>query len=59
MSILSTEISNPIRVAMLAAALGVPMMLAGCEEQGPAEQAGEAVDEAVQDTKRAVEDAAD
>lgn len=59
MSILRTEISNPIRVAMLAAALSVPVMLAGCEEQGPAEKAGEAIDEAVQDTKRAVQDAAD
>tara|TARA_R110000868_G_scaffold61059_3_gene185695 strand:- start:3357 stop:3527 length:171 start_codon:yes stop_codon:yes gene_type:complete len=33
--------------------------LTACDEKGPAEQAGEAVDEAVKDTKRAVEDAAD
>ena len=33
--------------------------LAACEEQGPMEQMGEAADEAVNDTKRAVEDAAD
>jgi hypothetical protein len=34
--------------------------LASCDEpDGPAEKAGEAIDEAVQDTKRAVEDATD
>ena len=31
----------------------------GCEQKGPAEQAGEQIDEAVQDAKRAVEDARD
>lgn len=36
------------------------LVLTGCEEQeGPAERAGEAVDEAVEDTKRAVDDATD
>ncbi len=36
------------------------LALAGCEEDdGPAEEAGEAIDEAVQDTERAVEDATD
>ena len=59
MSTSSIEISNPFRIAMLIAAFSVPLMLAACEEQGPAEKAGEAVDEAVQDTKRAVQDAAD
>ena len=34
-------------------------MLTGCEEEGPAERAEAAVDEAVQDTKRAIEDAKD
>lgn len=35
-------------------------VLTGCEEQeGPAEKAGKAVDEAVGDTERAVEDATD
>lgn len=34
--------------------------LSGCEEQeGPAERAGEAVDEAAKDTERAVQDATD
>jgi predicted small lipoprotein YifL len=33
--------------------------LAGCEEKGPAEKAGEAIDEAAKDTKRAIEDATD
>lgn len=35
------------------------LALTGCEDKGPAEKAGESIDEAVQDTKRAVEDAAD
>ncbi len=35
------------------------LALTACDEKGPAEKAGEAVDEAVKDTKRAVEDAAD
>jgi hypothetical protein len=59
MSISAIEITNPIRIAMLIAAFSVPLMLAACEEEGPAEKAGAAVDEAVQDTKRAVQDAAD
>jgi hypothetical protein len=32
---------------------------AGCQTKGPMEEAGEKVDEAVKDTKRAVEDAVD
>lgn len=35
------------------------LALAACEEEGPAEEAGEAVDEAVNDAARAVEDATD
>jgi hypothetical protein len=42
--------------ALLAANLGG---LIGCQSKGPMEEAGEKVDEAVKDTKRAVEDAAD
>lgn len=41
--------------------LAALMALAGCNggEQGPAEKAGEQVDEAVEDTTNAAEDAAD
>lgn len=35
------------------------VLMSGCEKKGPLEQAGEDLDEAVQDTKRAVEDATD
>ena len=35
------------------------LALAGCDDEGPMEKAGKAADEAVQDTKRAVEDATD
>lgn len=47
---------------MLAFLIAIPLLfvLPGCEkEQGPLEEAGENLDEAIQDTKRAVEDAAD
>jgi hypothetical protein len=42
--------------SLLAANLGA---LVGCQSKGPIEEAGEKVDEAVQDSKRAVEDVAD
>ena len=39
---------------------GVGMAVTACDDsEGPAEQAGEKVDEAVQDTKRAIDDATD
>ncbi len=41
---------------LLALSVGV---LAGCDDQGPAEEAGETIDEAVDDTGDAIEDAAD
>lgn len=40
-------------------ALGGGATLTGCEDQGPAEEAGEEIDEAVEDAGDAVEDAAD
>jgi hypothetical protein len=41
-------------------ALGAALGLTACpEKEGPMEKAGEAVDEAAGDTKRAVEDATD
>lgn len=49
-----------LRALMAVLMIGGSLGLAACEEQkGPAEQVGEAVDEAVQDTKRAVDDAKD
>jgi len=51
-----TEFGKLIALAFLASTIS----LAACDEaDGPAEKAGEAVDEAVNDTKRAVEDATD
>jgi len=38
---------------------GTGAVMTACEEQGPLEKAGEKADEAVNDTKRAVKDAAD
>ena len=46
-------------VFVLALAAAPALALTGCEEQGPLEKAGEAADEAVNDTKRAIEDAKD
>lgn len=40
---------------MLAAALG----MAACEEEGPAEQVGEQIDESAEETGEALEDAGD
>ncbi len=43
---------------MIALMLGV-VGVSGCEQKGPAEEAGETVDEAAEDAKRGVEDAVD
>lgn len=40
-------------------ALSLGAILVGCDNKGPAERTDEKLDEAVQDTKRAVEDATD
>ena len=55
------NILTSFRTGMLAIGIiALPaMLLGGCEEKGPAEKAGEAIDETIQDTKRAVEDASD
>lgn len=53
---------KPTRKVLLPfAALTVAMSLAvaGCEEEGPAERAGETVDEAIEDAGEAMEDAGD
>lgn len=44
---------------VLILAVGAMAVVPGCREEGPAEQAGEAVDEAVEDVGDAVEDATD
>lgn len=47
-------------LATAVTAIGLLAAVPGCEKpKGPAERAGEKVDEAVKDTKRAIEDAAD
>lgn len=49
-----------LRAFLAALMLGGTLGLAACDDaDGPAEQAGEAVDEAAEDTKRAVDDATD
>lgn len=35
------------------------LALAGCDQDGPAEEVGEKIDEGINDAKRAVKDAAD
>ena len=44
---------------MLVLAGFVAPLMVGCQEKGPLEKAGEKVDEAAKDTKRAVDDAKD
>ena len=54
------SINNRLLQCFLIGALAVsPLALSGCDQDGPAEKAGEKVDEAVQDTKRSVKDALD
>lgn len=49
-----------LRTLMAVLMLGGSLGLAACDEaDGPAEQVGEAVDEAANDTKRAIQDATD
>lgn len=55
---------NTYRKALLPfLTVGVLLMstavLTGCDEKGPAEQAGEKIDEGLNDASRAVKDAAD
>ena len=45
--------------AVAALALMAALTLSACEEEGPAEQVGEALDESANDIGRALEDAAD
>ena len=49
-----------LRALMAVLALGGALGLAACDEaDGPAERVGEAIDEAANDTKRAIQDATD
>lgn len=50
---------NLLRIAMIGMLALTPLALASCDNDGPAEEAGEKIDEAVGDTKRAIEDATD
>jgi predicted small lipoprotein YifL len=45
------------KLAVLLAVLGLATALTACEEEGPMEQAGKAVDDAAEDTKDKVKDA--
>lgn len=48
-----------IPTLLLAASLSLTLLTFGCESQGPAEKAGEKVDESVESTKDALDDASD
>jgi hypothetical protein len=47
------------RLLMMIILAGFAAPLVGCKEKGPMEEAGEKVDEAAKDAKRAVKDATD
>lgn len=51
------KFNKTITTALFASALMI--MLAGCEQQGPLEEAGEEVDDKVEQTGDAIEDATD
>lgn len=44
---------------ILIATFGLTVMFSGCEREGPAEKAGEQMDQAVEETEDAMEDAMD
>ena len=46
-----------IRSFLLAIVFGAAVVITGCDDQGPAEEAGEKVDETVEDAGEALEDA--
>jgi hypothetical protein len=55
--------SNPFRflskVLLMAFVLSCAGFLTACEDQGPAEEAGEAIDESVEESGDAIEEATD
>jgi hypothetical protein len=55
-----TDLSKRFSAVLLMLMCIAALTLSGCEkEQGPLEEVGEALDESVKDTQRAVEDATD
>ncbi|EEF78506.1 hypothetical protein [Methylophaga thiooxydans] len=48
-----------VRILMLMFALSGAGLLSACDQQGPAEEMGENIDESVEETGDAIEDAAD
>lgn len=54
--IVSNKLFNILVALLLALSVGV---LAGCEDQGPAEEAGEKIDESVEEAGDKMEEAAD
>lgn len=53
------RVAAPTALALLVALSGAGFSACAPEKKGPLESAGEKIDEKVDDTKRAVEDAAD
>ncbi len=51
------HLSRILAAVMLA--LGSVLFVTGCQDQGPAEEAGEAIDDAMEDAGEAMEDAED
>ncbi len=47
------------RTGLLLTMLGACFLATGCSDEGPAEEAGEKIDQAMEDTGEAVDDAAD
>ena len=50
---------NKILATLMVAMLTVSMALFGCDSKGPAEKAGERIDQTVDSAKQKIEDAAD
>jgi ABC-type oligopeptide transport system substrate-binding subunit len=51
--------ANMIKIALAAMVLSTALPLAACDDKDSGSQIGERIDEGVNDTKRAIEDATD
>ncbi len=55
----TSSMKNLIRVLMIPAAVTLTASLAACEDKGPAEEAGESIDDAFDDVGDSIDEAAE
>ena len=52
-----SRLGNPLRAALVSLLVISAMAVAGCEEEGPLEKAGESADEAIEETGEKIKEA--